>query len=451
MDFSALLPLTLDLILFLEDKSPRRKFYSMSFKKILFFILFFLISSFCALLFDISNARAEGVSAPTIIDFGYPRNIDGLGKFYIKGLTPANTEALVYIDGIYSDLAKTASQKTASDSFYYSPAEILTKGEHRAEIISRDINSGAVSKPAVINFKTPDPLPAPTLIKPSEKDVIGTPKPFITGLTASNTNIHIYIDGIYNGQTQNLRHWSGTADFACRPFLNLSPGWHQAWAVAENSQGQKSQISNILEFKVEPPLPAPTLVNYKTENQKLLISGLAKNDFKIRVFIDHKLYKEFGLANDLSGVANFSYVREGLTRGEHFVYTTAMDGRGKVSPWSNIIYFDIKIPEIARGARETSPQNLAAILEEADKKIKAETGAKPVIQAENSDLNLSNDLAAGEIEKVRPAKDKSPEKEENNRAKLNLVIFAAFLAGIIAWIYWVNRELGEERKREQDK
>ena len=369
----------------------------MSFKKILFFISFFLVSSFCVLLFDINNAKAGEISAPTIVDFGYLRDIDGLGSFFIKGLIPANTEALVYIDGIYFDMAKTASQKTASDSFYYFLAENLSKGEHRAEIISRDINSGALSRPAVANFKTPDSLPAPTLIKPSPSDAIGTPKPCIAGLTVSNTKVHIYIDGIYNGWTENLRHWSGTADFAYRPFLNLSPGWHQTWAIAEDIQGRKSPISNILKFKVEPPLPAPIVVNYKTENQKLLISGLAKNDFKIRVFIDHALFKEFDIKNHQSGIANFSHEARDLTRGGHLAYTTAIDKRGKESPWSNIIYFDIKTPEIARGAQETSPQTLTEILEEADKRIKAEEKAETVagqdIQTEEATTALGQDSA----------------------------------------------------------
>ncbi|MDD5295135.1 MAG: hypothetical protein PHP21_04475, partial [Patescibacteria group bacterium] len=135
----------------------------------------------------------------------------------------------------------------------------------------------------------------------------------------------------------------GTANFAYKPFLDLEVGLHKVWAIAEDDSGRKSGVSNILEFLVQKPMPAPTLfspvVNSRTKYNQPFIVGLSKNDSFIKVFIDNELNGQFEVDNHSSGTANFAFKPPVLARGNHSVYATATDNRGKESRRSNTVYF----------------------------------------------------------------------------------------------------------------
>lgn len=271
-------------------------------------------------------------------------------------------------------------------------------------------------------------LKAPTLVAPTEKTITAKPKPLITGLVKSGADVLLYIDGIYNGKLANLTHKSGTANFAYKPFLNLKVGSHQAWAIAVDKNGNKTGISNVLNFKIELPMPAPTMykpvVNQKSTKVKPFIVGLAKNNSAIKVFVDHKAVGQFKVENHPSGTANFAFKpKQALTVGTHLIYTTATDSRGKESSWSNLIYYKITTP--------------AAILKAEDKKtnIKNEEIVAPV---ENKNTNITDDNSTNEV------------KKNQNKINGNLVAFILFLVGIVGWIFWVNRELIKGKQNNQN-
>ena len=129
-------------------------------------------------------------------------------------------------------------------------------------------------------------IPAPTMIEPDESVISGEVKPLIKGLIVDGTLARVYIDGVYNGKTEILAHDSGTANFAYKPFLNLAVGEHTAWAIAEDETGQKSRPSNMLKFRIEQPMPAPTIfspvASAKTAHNRPFIVGLAKNNSLIK-------------------------------------------------------------------------------------------------------------------------------------------------------------------------
>lgn len=196
-----------------------------------------------------------------------------------------------------------------------------------------------------------DYLPAPILLSPNEKTIIGEPKPKIIGLAKSGTEVLVYIDNVYNGKTEFLFHESGTADFAYTPFLNLAVGWHKLEIFTRDESGKRS-MGVFSNFYVEPYYPAPTLfqpvVNASTTPDKPFIVGLAKNDSKIQVFIDQVFFGEFEVENHPSDTANFAeqpFVA--LTNGSHLVYTVAIDKRGKTSKWSNLVSFTVRAPQIS--------------------------------------------------------------------------------------------------------
>lgn len=338
---------------------------------------------------------------------------------------------------------------------------------------TREVQADGVSAPA---------MPAPTMIEPDENTVTGKLKPLIKGLTINGTFVRVYIDGVYNGKTDILTHDSGTANFAYRPFLNLSEGRHAAWAVAEDEAGGKSGISNVLSFKIEKPMPAPTIftpvVNGNTSYNRPFIAGLAKNDSLIKIFIDHKLDGWFTVTNHQSGAASFAYSPYlPLTGGGHLAYAVAIDNRGKESRWSNIVYFTVKqpvAPPLARSGAEIkepeSEQEEPAVIispqEAAAKEIKVEEleeeetarGTEVVSGEEKTeaeekiaDEEIQKIIAEG-IEKEKPKEGLiNEDKEKQSKLNLNLIIFIVFLLAVAGWIFWVNRELIKEKRKQAEK
>ncbi|MDO8668301.1 MAG: hypothetical protein Q7K35_04380 [bacterium] len=361
---------------------------------------------------------------------------------------------------------------------------------------SIEARAEAVNIKAIINLP-----PAPTLIAPNEKTVTADLKPLIIGLTKDNSSVKFFIDDVFNGETGILKHESGTANFAYRPVLNLSRGWHKVQAIAIKD-GAASLNSNILNFKIELPFPAPTLlkpvVNKNTSPNRPFVVGLAKNDSKIKIYIDKKYNGELIVNNHLSGTANFAYKPVvALVRGEHSVYTVAVDKRGKESILSNTVKFFTKNSAIAQSAEEERKEavvkiteskksveiksepvviskNSGAVLENAEvdpaapvlKPISAEQKADLVkIDLEEKEQTIKQELKDKEkaaLEKVKNLIGADAEevksdrgminegKQNQGRLKLDLILFILFLVGVVAWLLWVNRELVKERRAQTE-
>ncbi len=326
--------------------------------------------------------------------------------------------------------------------------------------------------------------PAPMIIAPNQQTATADLTPLITGLTTSGSSVKIYIDNFFDGQTNVLNHESGTANFAYRPSINLSRGAHQIYAVAEDGAGNLSAKTEVLNFSIELPMPAPTLfkpvVNASSSPARPFIVGLAKNDSKIKVYIDKKYSGEFTVNNHDSGTANFAYrPTVALARGEHSVQTIAIDQRGKTSMMSNEIIFKTKSAAIAQAAEEQKPSAVAkidqskpaVIAEELAPSISKSTGEiEKVNQVENKNQVLGEKTAAekldaqtsGELEEIKSliATDTAAQvktggmidegRTSQGKLKLSMAIFVLFLVGVVGWLLWVNRELIKERQAQNE-
>ncbi|MFA4941182.1 MAG: hypothetical protein WC582_01110 [Patescibacteria group bacterium] len=418
----------------------------------IFFVFFFFLS-----FLGVRQAEANQTNTPTIIEMGPKEGEHFFDRFYIKGLTPANTEVLVYIDGNYVGEADVSSENTDSDNFYYENLEVFSRDSCWVKLIAKDKTSLVLSAPVEVQYFFPS-LPAPTLITPAKENILGNPKPIITGLSATQSFVHIYIDGTYNGRTALLSHNSGTANFSYKPFLNLKPGPHQVQAVAEDSRGRKSKISEILRFKIEEPMPAPTLftpvISQNSSPSQPFIIGLAKNDSFVKIYVDHKLSGQFLVKNNESGVANFAYKQvEPLTRGNHLIYAVAVNNRGKESQWSNIFYFFARRPIIADSAEE---ENVEILKSKNEDNLMTEDEDSPVIdirqeneaKIENTEEKIDKKKNRKEIENSGLINEGN---EKQNKLSPNLIVFIIFLISIIGWIIWVNRELAKEQKEQEKK
>lgn len=476
----------------------------MSRKKIfIFFVIFTTLFNLAPLHFASAN-----YFEPAVIT-----DVDNSNKKFpvITGVSLANTEVLIYDNMKYVGFADEAGTLNGKVSFKYTPKLALTEGEHRFSALARNKTSlvlSVFSNEAVIKIptktiaNTSSSVPAPTMIEPNENTVTAKVMPLIKGLTVNNTKVNIYIDGVLNGGTSNLTHVSGTANFAYKPFLNLSTGHHTAWAVAIDQSGKVSQPSNILSFKIEEELPAPTVIDViKKDNDKILLTGLVKNGLKVRVFVDHSFEQELEIDEHPSGTANFAYeLKKALGDGAHIIYTTALDERGKESRWSNISNISIgREPSISPEAAEEDVEVLSmenddfqrlkellvlARLFSENKEI--DIDAKDIISLKDilnrkEELNLSQEEIdsletllrekegevdmSDEIKVNEEIKDIinqnngdngektgaiNESKENQGKLRLNLIIFILFLIAVIVWIFWVNRELIKERREQNE-
>ncbi len=433
----------------------------------------------------LANSQPE---KPMVLDC-YSIKRDSGYEINVSGLVKDNLEVLIYIEGTYKGLANISKKSGEINPFHFSMILEKSKKTYNISVISKDPTSSVLSAPVYTKdrrisqspeskpslFKggstqenslssapnkekssskktgeLPVP-PAPTLIGPNKDDVIGTPKPFILGLTRSGSRVHVYIDGVYNGKTPILTDKSGTASFAYRPFLNLKPGQHQAWTIAENSEGKKGPVSKKIFFTIEERMVSPTLStqdkNLFTKQGGLALIGWAKNNSLIKVFIDHILEAKLEVEDHESGTANFAYDSDKiLSRGDHLVYATAVDEKGKESPWSNIIYFTIYEPKIATSASEQASEQATT----------SSSGAVIRVDDDPENASVSDSENLIKTKDVGTAKGISEENDQKTEItpgpqnqKLNIIIFILFLVAIITWMLLVNKELLKENKKEE--
>lgn len=457
-----------------------------------FSLLSLLIIIFCSFfnLFPVLAASKQPMK-PIILDAYSNAEEQGI-RIQISGLIKDNLEVLVYIDGKYKGLANISKKNKQINPFRFSVLLDEVKKSYNISVISKNTITSVLSppahatdrrvsqqpktKPSVFkggsseknkmapsqnkdsqvtknyqNKKTAPRPPAPTLVGPNMDDIIGTPKPLILGLTPSKTRVHIYIDGKHNGKTPLLHDPSGTANFAYRPFLNLKPGRHEAYAIAENFEGEKGPISKKIFFVVEEEMVSPTISTKNklkfTKAKGLNLVGWAKNNSLVKIFVDHFLQAKFKVKNHPSQTANFSYNSDKiLSRGKHLVYATAVDERGKESPWSNIIYFTIYDPKIATSASEqaNNPPKTSA----SGTVMKVEKDPQNPSSSTNGKLIKTKEV--GTAKGISEENDKKTEvsKSPQNK-KLNITIFVLFILAISVWMFLVNKELSKENKKQE--
>lgn len=412
---------------------------------------------------EIVDKKYADAAIPVLTELGGGQS----GKLSLSGATATNTDVLIYLNGIYMATVEPEIKPndTGQYNFSYINNTTFPEGSYEIMLIARDKGTLVLSPPLCnIEFVVPS-LPAPTMIDPDGNDSIGKVKPLIVGLTVSGTYVKVYIDGVYNGRTAILEDESGTASFAYEPFLNLNKGIHHVWAVSEDKGGRKSQVSRVLTFKIENPMPAPIIIKplNVAAGKQPVIAGVAKNDSLVKVFIDHRLAGQFKVENDKSGTANFAFKAPfSLAEGDHLIYTIAIDSNGKESVWSNIsrviakrILEQANAPRIEFAAREENSASASEIGKQ--KKAQSESvsiassdeitkDAEAVAAKANTEKEVENALQARQPNISGDTGLINENKEKQSKLKLNTIIFIIFLLSAVGWIVWANRELNKEKK-----
>jgi len=183
---------------------------------------------------------------------------------------------------------------------------------------------------------------------------------------------------------------------------------------------KKNKKSSNKETSFTPTLISPK--NNSIVDKKLLISGLAKNNSIINLYIDNILVNSFSIENSPSGISNFSHEEIlDIKRGKHFVYITALNKDKKESSWSNIRYFFKNTPTIL--ATSTIKQ-LSLIKEKLDN--------EQLKQGNNqNDINSSTKII------------------ENTSLKINITIFILFLFAVLTWMFLINKEVEKSNSKRE--
>lgn len=423
----------------------------MNMKKIFsyfFFSILFLLAS-------VSAVQAEEISAPTILEVGEKLSVEGDSRFFVKGLTEENTDVLFYVNEIFAGLADVRSENSGTDNYYFEYD--LTEENFEITAIARSKKNYLLSSPKSKNYQVFSP-PAPTIIFPAENATVIGSKINIAGLSRTNSFVEIYINDKMIGETGYLTHESGTADFSFHYSEVLSPGKYKLYLKARNILDNESNISKIINFEIIHPMPAPTLfepvVNNSTVNNKPFIVGLAKNNSRIKIFIDNEYDGDFLVDNHESGTANFAYIpKKELTRGRHIFYATASDFFGKESKWSNIEKYEVRQPMIAEAIQE---ENKSFVAESLKQELKEAEEESPIVLSEIGDKDENNNLSLGVDDRSEPdiqgdiSGSFNEDSQKQSQINKDLIVFLAFLLGIIIWIVWVNKELIKEKKQAKE-
>ncbi len=206
-------------------------------------------------------------------------------------------------------------------------------------------------------------------------------------------------------------------------------------------------------------IPAPTMIepgeSAITDKVKPLIKGLTVNGTFVRVYIDGIYNGKTEILTDNSGVANFAFRPFlNLKVGQHTVWAIAEDEYGSKSSPSNVLKFSIEQPAIIQAIQEeyketpVEVKGIEGILEESEAVILpikniAEKADKE--EGEIIDKEIKHLIEQG-IEETTNIGLINEDKEKQGKLNFNLIIFIVFLLGIIAWIFWINRELIKERR-----
>jgi hypothetical protein len=422
--------------------------------------VFGIVLSFVICFFSLLPAKAEGVLTPTIANAQFNQAVN---VWTINGATADNTDVLLFLDNKFIGIAKT-KRENSKNVFYFSSEKVLSVGEHYFTALVRDqqsfLTSGNSGKFVVkvesnregkaITASTPTILTEPIIIFPEANTILGQDQPLIFGLANAGEIVEVYFDNQYDGETAELKGTAGATNFVYQSKNGLAVGTHTLFVKAKNSVGEISGQSASISFSVEQKVPAPILNEpiIKNEAGKLVLTGLAKSNLIINLYLDEKKVDSFRPINSNSETNNFAYTfAQDLTKGGHLIYATAVDEHDKVSDRSNYIYY------VATAGSSTPSITPEAATEENNGEAKKET---PAVSEEGStkqtvDQNLNKILQPENQAEKNNSGLINESKEQQSKVKWNLLIFLLFLIALIAWMFWVNRELIKEKKAQVKK
>lgn len=192
-------------------------------------------------------------------------------------------------------------------------------------------------------------VPQPIIVNVNQDEIKYKKRPFITGLTAKNTEVLVFVDGQYQGQATVNSEGTETDNFYFHVVSELPLGGHRVEVQARDKNTYDvSKNSNEYSFKVStlPLVPAPTLIaTNPTSSSKPVIAGLTIDDSLVHIYIDGEYNGKTDLRSHKSGTANFAYTPFlNLDEGTHKVAAVTEDELGRLSEKSKEIEIKVEAP-----------------------------------------------------------------------------------------------------------
>ena len=363
----------------------------------------------------------DPLAAPTLFTPD-EKTVTGMVKPPITGLSVSGTLVHVFIDGQVNGNTGLINDPSGTANFSYRPFLNLEIGEHTAWAIAEDAAGRRSGISNILHFHIESPMPAPIMFGPVVNNQTTATRPFITGLTKNNSLVRVFIDGRLNGEFMPESDSSGTANFAYLPFLDLTNGPHMVYATAIDDRGKESAWSNIIYFSVTAPQISSQAATAAAEPIAVQgESGIFSSELG-NLLLLARLYQANNSVviqrSQLDALGNLLANKDSLA--------VSAD---ELALLENLYYGNQGKTVADNGAAESA------------------STTSPTIPSNNSLSELIGSTS-GQNQETGMI-DESQEKQ--SKLKLNLAIFILFLLAVIAWIFWVNRELIKERKEQSDK
>ncbi len=289
-----------------------------------------------------------------------------------------------------------------------------------------------------------DQIPEPTILATTQVEEATNSQIEINGLVPHGNNILIYVNGNYDGMANISEIDNNISKFSYLSSAFSSDQPFEIMALAQNNASLKfsapalaSVNSVVLKTAIEPApqnnqffepgklavLNSPRLLTPVGADCVVspLISGTGPIGSSIYIYIDDSLATIIPVSSSSPSTLSFNYKPSGvLSRGSHVVYAIARDNQGSKSAKSNILNFCTIIPRITASSTAASTT---------DQKLATGEGA------------ASNSPASLVFQKTLP--NNYPNNSLRNT--INLIVFAVFIAGLIAWMIIIGKDLARER------
>ncbi|RLT88907.1 MAG: hemagglutinin [Ketobacter sp. GenoA1] len=294
----------------------------------------------------------SGLAAPIVtaisVDTGTPSDgITSDNQLVISGTAEANASVEVFIDA--GSIGTTTADGSGNWSFDHT-GTTLADGSYAITAVASDLSGNTSATSSALNITVDTATPAAPAVTAITDDT-GTAGDGITsdnqlifsGTAEANASVEVFVDAGSIGTTtaDGSGNWSydhtGTT---------LADGSYAITAVATDSSGNGSAISNALNITVDAAAPvAPTVMAITddtgtagdgiTSDNQLIISGTAEPNTSVEVFIGGG---SIGItAADGSGNWSYDHTGTTLADGGYAITATATDSSGNTSTPSSVL------------------------------------------------------------------------------------------------------------------
>lgn len=412
----------------------------------------------------VSDYTAEMVF--TIVPFGGPTLLmpDELvltrAFTYIKGVAHNDSVIRVFVDGESVEQFSIGADDSGAVGFIHSLENPIISGTHAVYLQAED-QTGRASLPSVVKTVQIVDFPGPTLLVPTDGQVIVEQNPMIGGVAVNDSLIKIYADGELDGEFKVNNDQSGVANFAYRLQVGLERGQeHLITAQAWDSKGRVSVVSNQIAVLLKDPYIPPTLVSVAGAADRPTVAGVAHNDSVVQIYVNDALDQEFTPENDESGTLYFeTQLSQALTAGGTYkISAMAFDPNGKPSLRSNVVDYTFIEPAgtggpvAAAAPDEPEPSGpIAGEIGAIEPELEAEIGDITVKEGETGEIGVTDEEIPGTVEtpdgeagKVIAGEETGAEATVETAANWPLILGLIILIGLaVIFIIWY---LGQKRR-----